>query len=154
RAQVGPPARDRALGASPLTQRIYQAVLPHRDGLTVKEIWKAIKDIPGVETDTNLWWQRKNSQKASIGYSLDDMGIRRVWERARYLAQDGVLVSDGLTGRGHEAHYTAGRPPKGFRSHKALRPWGWHDIDVEKQISERDRLIARPSFLARAKAEL
>jgi hypothetical protein len=149
--QSAPSARDRALGASPLTQRIYQAVLAADRPLTTKEIWAAIKDIPGVGTDTRLWAQGKGWPMAG---DTNLFGLRRVRQRTKELVQGGVLVADGAIGRGIEAHYTAGRPPKGFRSHKALRPWGWHDLDVEGQTADRDRLIARSIFLDRAHAAL
>lgn len=124
--------RDRVVGASPLTQRIYRAVLKANRPITAAEIYQQIKDVPGFSTDTSLWWQRRNgSRLGTTRFIAAEAGLRRVRDRINYLVKDEILTSDGRKGKGIEASYTAGRPPKGFRRH--LHPgqrFGWYDLDV------------------------
>lgn len=149
--------RGRALGASPLTIRIYQAVLD-RPGATAKEIHQWIRDRVGTayDTDVRIWMANTLTSLGKSRYSdIDRAGVARVRERIEGLVARGILASDGFQSQGRiEAHYTAGRSPKGFRSHKALRPWGWHDVDLKGAEAWREQTIDRVTFLERARKEL
>lgn len=146
--QSGGPARDRTVGASPLTLRIYRAVVKADRPITAKEIYEQIKDVPGFRTDTSLWWQKRTeSSRGTTQFVAATAGLKRVSERVQHLARDGVLTSDGRKGgQGEEraARYTAGRPPKGYRRH--VHPgeqFGWYDIDIaaeDQRLADRQAL--------------
>jgi hypothetical protein len=163
--QSGGPTRDRTLGASPLTMRIYRAVLNADQPITAAEIYRQIKDVPGFRTDTSLWWQKKvgSRKKATPPFSAADVGLARVKDRIHHLVKDGVLVSEGDAGRGAQKLYKPGRPPKGHRRH--LHPgerFGWYDVDIaadDQRLADRQALyelrnqiqaeLAKPRLTAR-----
>jgi hypothetical protein len=149
---AGTPARDRAVGSSSLTVRIYQAVLDAGHPLTAQEIYDQVKGVPGFHTDTRLWAQRQDPS-GRVGVVPDDLGLVRVKGRIDIMRAAGVLCSTG----GRRPVYSAGRPPKGF----AMIPpgpvdghYGWYDIDVARNRERLSNHLALVALLENGRTEL
>jgi hypothetical protein len=147
------PTRDRALGSSPLTIRIYRVVVEAGWPMTAEQIYEQIKEVPGFHTDTALWWQRRTSSSGGNRmFDPAEHGLERVRKRVHKLAVTGVLTSNGAKGGQQRALYSPGRAPKGFR-HRTP-PYGWYDIDIAGQQERLTDHLALVAFLQGARAEL